>query len=69
MLLVGSRLFRLPFGKVIGMTAGVHTQPAALAYANEQAGNELPNLGYTTVYPVAMIAKIVLAQVLLVMLD
>jgi putative transport protein len=66
LLIAGRRILRLPFGQVIGLTAGVHTQPAALAFANEQARNELPNLGYTAVYPVAMIAKIVLAQIVLV---
>ncbi|MBI5105797.1 MAG: transporter [Solirubrobacterales bacterium] len=67
-LLVGRRVLRLPFGQVMGMTAGVHTQPAALAFADEQAGNQLPDTGYASVYPVAMIAKIALAQIVLVAL-
>ena len=36
-----------------------------LGFALEQTGDDSPNLGYATVYPVAMIAKILLAQVLL----
>jgi putative transport protein len=48
-----------------GMLAGLQTQPAVLAYAAEQSGNDLPNLGYSTVYPAATLAKIVLVQVLL----
>lgn len=48
--------------------AGLQTQPAALAFAAEQAGNDLPGLGYARVYPVAIIAKILLAQVLLMFL-
>lgn len=68
-IVVAHRLMGMPFGQAIGMTAGVHTQPAALAHANEQARSELPNVGYTSVYPVAMIAKIVIAQLLLVTLD
>jgi uncharacterized transporter YbjL len=30
-----------------------------------QTGNDIPNVGYVTVYPAAMITKILLAQVLL----
>jgi putative transport protein len=36
-----------------------------LAYAVQRSGNDLPNVGYTTVYPVATIAKILLCQLLL----
>jgi putative transport protein len=50
------------------MYAGIQTQPAALAFAAEQAGNDLPGLGYARVYPVAIIAKILLAQALLMLL-
>jgi putative transport protein len=53
-------------GLLIGMLAGLQTQPAVLGFAQEQAGNELPNIGYATVYPLAMILKILLAQVLLI---
>jgi putative transport protein len=42
----------------------MQTQPAVLAFAVEQADTDLPNTGYASVYPVATIAKIVLAQVL-----
>ncbi|HSF43119.1 MAG TPA: hypothetical protein VLT87_25190, partial [Thermoanaerobaculia bacterium] len=44
---------------------GLQTQPAVLAYAGEQAKNDLPAIGYATVYPVATIGKILLAQLLL----
>jgi putative transport protein len=42
----------------------MHTQPACLAYANQQAANELPNVWYAAVYPASMIAKILLAQII-----
>jgi len=48
-----------------GILAGIHTQPAALAYANAHTGSESPNISYAAVYPVALIAKIILAQVLI----
>ncbi|HEX2863410.1 MAG TPA: TrkA C-terminal domain-containing protein, partial [Deinococcales bacterium] len=63
----GHRLLKIPYGTLTGMLGGLQTQPAVLAFANEKAGNEMPNVGSATVYPVAMIMKIVLAQVLLLL--
>jgi putative transport protein len=65
---VSHRLLKVPMGMAIGMLAGLQTQPAVLGFALEQTGNDSPNLGYATVYPVAMIAKILLAQLLLTVL-
>jgi putative transport protein len=64
-LAVGFRLLHLPFSLLLGMVAGIQTQPAVLGYALEQTGNEIPNLGYASVYPAATIGKILLVQVLL----
>jgi putative transport protein len=61
---VGRRVLRLPAGVLFGMYAGIQTQPAVLGFATEQTRDDLPGLGYARVYPVAMIAKIVLAQIL-----
>ena len=65
---IGHRLLNIPMGILIGMVAGLQTQPAVLGYALEQTGNDLPNIGYASVYPVATIAKILIVQVLLTML-
>ena len=62
---VGHRFLRVPFGRLSGMVAGVHTQPAVLSYALEQSGDDEPNVGYATVFPIATIVKILLAQLLL----
>ncbi len=64
---ISHRLLKIPMGIALGMLAGLQTQPAVLGFALEQTGNDSPNLGYATVYPVAMIAKILLAQLLLTM--
>jgi len=50
-----------------GILAGIHTQPAALAFANAHTGSENPNISYAAVYPIALIAKIILAQMLVLM--
>lgn len=64
-LFIGYKLLKIPFSLLAGMLAGLQTQPAVLAFANEQTGNEAPNIGYAMVYPTATIAKIILAQLLL----
>ncbi len=65
MLVVGRKVFRIPMPLLAGMVAGLHTQPAALAFATQQTKSEQPNVGYAAVYPLASIAKIILAQLLL----
>lgn len=62
--LVANRWFGYDMVSTYGIMAGVHTQPAALAFASKHTGSENPNIGYAAVYPVALIAKIILAQVL-----
>jgi putative transport protein len=62
---IGHRLLRIPMSLLTGMIAGMFTQPAVLGYALEQTGNDLPNVGYASVYPVATILKILLVQALL----
>jgi putative transport protein len=64
LLTIGYKVLKIPMSLLIGMLAGMQTQPAVLSFANQQTRNDLPNIGYTTVYPVAMISKIVLAQLL-----
>jgi len=63
-IVVGYKFLRMPMAAVMGMMSGVQTQPACLAYANQQVPNELPNIWYATVYPASMVAKILLAQVI-----
>ncbi len=62
---VGHRLLKIPMSLLTGMLAGLQTQPAVLSYAGEQTGNDLPNIGYATVFPTATVLKILLAQVIL----
>jgi AspT/YidE/YbjL antiporter-like protein len=59
---IGYRCFKLPFAVVTGMVSAVHTQPAVQAAALTQARNDLPNHGYALAFPMATIAKILLAR-------
>jgi putative transport protein len=63
-LVIARRFFGYDAISAYGVVAGIHTQPAALAFANTHTGSESPNISYAAVYPVALIAKIVLAQLL-----
>ncbi len=63
-LIVGHRVFSIPYDSLMGLMSGVQTQPACLAYASNLCKTEAPNVAYAGVYPAAMIAKIILAQLL-----
>jgi putative transport protein len=67
-ILIGYKFLKLPMSAVMGMMSGMQTQPACLAFANQQAQNELPNVWYATVYPASMVAKIMLAQIIVSLL-
>ena len=61
---LGRRVVKAAGPQVSGMIAGAQTQPAVLAFANERTGFDLRvGLGYALVYPAAMIAKIIIAQI------
>ncbi len=57
-------LARIPSAALLGMASGVHTQPAALGYAQALSETEEPGLGYAAVFPLATLVKIVAAQII-----
>lgn len=65
LLTVAHKIQKVPFAQATGMLAGLQTQPAVLGFATESLKSEEPNVGYATVYPVATIVKLILAQLLL----
>jgi len=52
---------------LIGMIAGSTTDPPALAFSGEIAGNSYPAVGYATVYPLTMFLRVLTAQILIFM--
>jgi len=62
---VGYKIVKIPFSLLMGI---VSNQPAILDFANSQAKNNIPNFGYTMVFPIALIIKIVIAQVIYILL-
>ncbi|MCB9171728.1 MAG: transporter, partial [Ardenticatenales bacterium] len=67
-LFIGYKILKIPYSMLIGMLAALQTQPAVLGFANEQSRNEVPNVGYALVFPIATISKILFAQLLLIWL-
>ena len=67
-LTIGYKILKIPYGMLIGMLAALQTQPAVLGFSLEQSENELPNIGYALVFPIATIMKILFAQLLLTLL-
>lgn len=53
---------------LMGLIAGSNTDPPALAYANQIAGNDAPAVGYSTVYPLTMFLRILTAQLLVLLM-
>ncbi|MBP3474658.1 MAG: putative transporter [Alistipes sp.] len=58
---------KMNFYTLMGLLAGSSTNPPALGYANSTAGNDMPALGYATVYPVVMFLRVLVAQMLILM--
>ncbi len=53
---------------LMGIMAGATTDPPALAYSTSTANNDIPSVGYSTVYPLSMFLRIVTAQIIILLL-
>ena len=62
---IGYKMFKIPFLFLMGMLSN---QPAILDFSIQQSGNQLPGISYGIVFPLALIAKIILGQILYVVL-
>ncbi len=60
--LVARLWLKMNYYTLMGLIAGSMTDPPALAYANATAGNDMPAVGYSTVYPVVMFLRVLTAQ-------
>lgn len=61
----GRFVMHLNFFTLMGVLSGGNTNPPALAYANEFTSTDVPSIGYTMVYPLAMILRIIIIQILI----
>ena len=60
--------YKMNYFMLMGLIAGSNTDPPALAYSNQTAGNNAPAVVYSTVYPVSMFLRILTAQLLILIL-
>lgn len=63
--IIGRVGMKLNYFTLMGLIAGTHTDPPALAFANQTANNDAPAIGYSTVYPLSMFLRIFFAQLIL----
>lgn len=62
---IGRLVYKVNYFTLSGLISGSMTDPPALAYSNAVAGNDLPSVGYATVYPLTMFLRILTAQLLI----
>ncbi len=66
--IIARLIFKIDYFTLMGLLAGSTTDPPALAYSNATSGNELPSIGYATVYPLTMFLRVLSAQLLILIL-
>ncbi len=66
--LVARLVLKMNFTVISGLLAGSMTDPPALAFANAVSGSDAPSVAYATVYPLTMLLRIVLVQILVLAL-
>jgi putative transport protein len=66
--IIGRSVLKLNYMTILGLQAGSMTDPPALAFANTIAGSHAPAISYASVYPLTMLLRITVAQVLVILL-
>ena len=59
------KIKKMDFGNTCGMMCGSTNNPMALGYANATIPGDSPAVSYATVYPLCMFAKVIIAQLLI----
>lgn len=62
---IGRKVMKMNYFNLMGLLSGSMTDPPALAYSNATAGNDAPSIAYSTVYPLTMFLRVILAQILI----
>jgi putative transport protein len=66
--LVARRFFKLDYPTICGVLAGSMTDPPALPFATGITKSDQPLVTYAAVYPLVMILRVFIVQVLVLML-
>lgn len=67
-ILLLTRYSRTGLGTIYGMVCGCMANPMALDYVNSTSKGDKASVAYATVYPLAMFARVIISQLLLIML-
>lgn len=67
--IVGRKIYKINYFTLSGLISGSMTDPPALAYSNEMAGNDSPAVAYATVYPFTMFLRVLCAQLMILLLS
>lgn len=62
---VAKLVFKCSYFEICGLLSGASTDPPALAFATYSAGSDAPAITYATVYPLTMILRILMAQMMI----
>lgn len=65
--LIARLKFKINYYTMMGMMSGAMTDPPALGFSSTSAGNDMPAMGYATVYPVVMFMRVLTAQMLMLL--
>ncbi len=63
--IIGRKIAGLNYFTLAGLMAGSTTDPPALSYANSISGNDEPAVSYSTVYPLTMFLRVIIAQIMI----
>ena len=66
--ILGRYVYHLNYFSLMGLISGSTTNPAALAFASQTAGNDKPAIAYSTVYPLVMFLRIISGQIILLLM-
>ena len=62
---IARKVYKINFLHIMGLLSGACTDPPALAYAGNSTGSDAPAVAYSTVYPLTMFLRVVVAQALI----
>jgi len=65
--LLALRTGKYDFGTICGILCGAMANPMALSYANDTLKGETASVSYTSVYPLGMFIRVVIAQVIIML--
>ena len=63
--IIGRKFAKLNYFTLIGLLAGSTTDPPALAYSSSISSNDQPAVAYSTVYPLTMFLRVIMAQLII----